>query len=932
MTTYVAVDVETTGLDPAGDAIIEIAAIAFRGDEIVEEWSSLVDPGRDIPPFITQLTGITQAMLKKAPSLQTLRSQVRRLLGERVVVGHNVAFDMGFLEAAGLGLGQHRLDTITLASILLPAAGRYSLDALSQYLQLPNPRGYQDHRALGDARRTVDLFLALYQRAAALDFHLLSEIVAAGRQLGWPETVFFDDALRQAGREAFGKPGRINQLFNPPKLEGHTLNPRDDLEQIDVQMIGRMLRPGGNFSRAFPAYEYRPQQVQMVTAVAQSFNDSQHLIVEAGTGTGKSVGYLLPAAFWATQNERRVVVSTATINLQDQLIHKDIPALTRLLPFEIRATVLKGKRNYLCTRLFQEMRHRGPANADEIALFARILVWLPTSKTGDANEISLRTNGERLAWDRLSAENEGCKRDVCTEAQCPMHIARRQAELSHILIVNHALLLADVSVENRLLPSFKELVIDEAHHLEAAITDALSFRADKRFIEALLDELAKPRAGLIADLQNQAQTQLPAPISRLIEGQINQLRGVSQQTSGRVEEFFTTLDFYLQDRLNPRSQFAEQIRLLPAGRDEPAWSQVVRAWNNLDSHFEALGDGLGRLVGGLEDILESYGLENGDDLMLALSSLARTLEETRRNLNFLITEPQTGQIYWLESFKGRISLHSAPLHVGPLVEKHIFEDKDAVILTSATLRTAGRDGYGDVSFAYLRERLHASNSGELAVGSPFDYKQNTLLYLVSDMPEPNQPGYQRYVEEAIVAVAKTLGGRTMVLFTAYGQLSATGRAIANDLAEAGITLLAQNEGGSRQQLLEQFKTTPAVLLGTKSFWEGVDVPGKALQAVIIAKLPFDVPSDPIFAARSETFGDPFFDYSIPEAVLRFRQGFGRLIRRHDDEGVVVILDKRVMTKRYGQSFLESLPECTVIRQRHGRLAELITRWFNRERN
>lgn len=932
MTTYVAVDVETTGLDPAGDAIIEIAAIAFRGDEIVEEWSSLVDPGRDIPPFITQLTGITQAMLKKAPSLQTLRSQVRRLLGERVVVGHNVAFDMGFLEAAGLGLGQHRLDTITLASILLPAAGRYSLDALSQYLQLPNPRGYQDHRALGDARRTVDLFLALYQRAAALDFHLLSEIVAAGRQLGWPETVFFDDALRQAGREAFGKPGRVNQLFNPPKLEGHTLNPRDDLEQIDVQMIGRMLRPGGNFSRAFPAYEYRPQQVQMVTAVAQSFNDSQHLIVEAGTGTGKSVGYLLPAAFWANANERRVVVSTATINLQDQLIHKDIPALTRLLPFEIRATVLKGKRNYLCTRLFQEMRHRGPANADEIALFARILVWLPTSKTGDANEISLRTNGERLAWDRLSAENEGCKRDVCAEAQCPMHIARRQAELSHILIVNHALLLADVSVENRLLPPFKELVIDEAHHLEAAITDALSFRADKRFIEALLDELAKPRAGLIADLQNQAQNQLPAPISRLIEGQINQLRGVSQQTSGRVEEFFTTVDFYLQDRLNPRSQFAEQIRLLPAGRDEPAWSQVVRAWNNLDSHFEALGDGLGRLVGGLEDVLESYGLEDGDDLVLALSSLTRTLEETRRNLNFMIAEPQTGQIYWLEAFKGRISLHSAPLHVGPLVEKHIFEDKDTVILTSATLRTAGRDGYGDVSFAYLRERLHAGNSGELAVGSPFDYKQNTLLYLVSDMPEPNQPGYQRYVEEAIVAVAKTLGGRTMVLFTAYGQLSATGRAISNDLAEAGITLLAQNEGGSRQQLLEQFKTTPSVLLGTKSFWEGVDVPGKALQAVIIAKLPFDVPSDPIFAARSETFGDPFFDYSIPEAVLRFRQGFGRLIRRHDDEGVVVILDKRVMTKRYGQSFLESLPECTVIRQRHGRLAELITRWFNRERN
>jgi DNA polymerase-3 subunit epsilon/ATP-dependent DNA helicase DinG len=229
--------------------------------------------------------------------------------------------------------------------------------------------------------------------------------------------------------------------------------------------------------------------------------------------------------------------------------------------------------------------------------------------------------------------------------------------------------------------------------------------------------------------------------------------------------------------------------------------------------------------------------------------------------------------------------------------------------------------------------LQADSASELAVGSPFDYENSTLLYLSSDIPEPNQPGYQQYVEEAVISLAKALGGRTMVLFTSYSQLKETLTAVEGPLAAAGIATLAQTQGASRQRLLAQFKEpdSHAVLLGTRSFWEGVDVPGPALQAVVIVKLPFDVPSDPVFAARSETFDSPFFEYSIPEAVLRFRQGFGRLIRRIDDEGVVVILDKRVLTKRYGQLFVEALPGCTVLRQRNNRVGEIALRWLNRDK-
>jgi DNA polymerase-3 subunit epsilon/ATP-dependent DNA helicase DinG len=290
-------------------------------------------------------------------------------------------------------------------------------------------------------------------------------------------------------------------------------------------------------------------------------------------------------------------------------------------------------------------------------------------------------------------------------------------------------------------------------------------------------------------------------------------------------------------------------------------------------------------------------------------------------------------IYWAEVFKDRISLHAAPLHVGPLVEEHIFEKLETVILTSATMRTAGAGNWNEATFDYIRGRLHAFETTEMSVGSPFDYENAVLLYLASDMPEPNQPGYQRYLEDAIIDVATALGGRTMVLFTAYSQLNQTAKAIEHALADQDIVTLAQGGNLSRQQLLEQFKQTDsrAVLLGTRSFWEGVDVPGDALQCVIIAKLPFDVPSDPVFAARSETFDNAFFEYSVPEAVLRFRQGFGRLVRRGSDEGVVAILDKRVLSKRYGKMFLDALPPCMVLRQRTDRLGELTLRWLNRER-
>lgn len=935
-TTYVAVDVETTGLDPERDAIIEVGIIVFRDQDILEEFSSLVNPGRDIPAEITRLTGITQAMVDDAPFMYSLRSRLRPLLGNHVLVGHNVDFDLGFLNAERLAIGNRRLDTVTLASILVPEAGRYGLDALARHLQLPDADLGQDHRALSDAEQTVELFLALKERALALELEQLDEIVLNGRRIDWPETLFFEEALALKTRDAFtgARRPRGAPLFDPPKLDGRIPVPAEKVKPLDTAILVNMLQPGGNFSRAFTGFEHRPQQVQMLQAVSEAFNRGKHLLVEAGTGTGKSIAYLLPAAFWAYENGRRVVISTNTINLQDQLVNKDIPDMQKALPFTLRAAVRKGRSNYLCTRLFQQLRHNGPRDADEMVMLARILLWLPHTQTGDVAELVVRTPGERLVWQRLNGDNAVCTMEHCAAANCPLHLARRRAELAHIVIVNHALLLSDVANGGHILPEFKDLIIDEGHHLETAVTEGLSFRADKRMLEAILDEVVKPRSGLLADAQTAVSANTPPAISAQFTAMADAIRREGQLAVIRVDEFFETLAFFFQDQVNPRAQFPEQIRLLPAVRAQPNYDEVEMSWDNLSKQLKAIAKGFASLAEGMAELNTLHDIAEGEDVRLMLQNNATSLEEIRQNLQDIIANPNSDTIYWVELFKERISLHAAPLHVGPLVEQHIFNAKETVIITSATMRTAGPDTRDEPGFGYLKERLHATHAEELAVGSPFDYKNKTLLFLASDIPEPNQPGYQQAVEKAIINLAIALGGRTMVLFTAYGQLQQTTRAVEGPLNDAGITTLAQISGASRQQLLEQFKRpdSRAVLLGTRSFWEGVDVPGTALQAVVIVKLPFDVPSDPIFAARSETFDNSFFAYSIPEAVLRFRQGFGRLIRRQDDEGIVAILDKRVLTKRYGRLFLEALPECMVLRQRTERLGELAQRWLNRQRN
>ncbi len=930
MTIIVSLDIETTGLDENREAIIEIAAVKFNGRRIEDEFSTLINPGKPIPDFITGLTGIDNAMVRQAPRLRDIAHELTAFVGDAPILGHNVKFDIGFLRRAGLFEFQQTLDTYELASVLMPTASRYNLGSLGQQLNIPLPA---THRALDDARVTQAAYVRLFEMASELPVETLTEIVQLGDFVDWDAGWVFQQALqirskqgpqaRRVKTASFSGP-----IFDSAKRESSTpIQKTEEPTPIDPEEIASVLEYGGPFSKYFESYEHRPEQVEMLKAVANALSTGNHLIVEAGTGVGKSFAYLVPAAYFATQNNTRIVVSTNTINLQDQLIKKDLPNLKAALNLDVRTAVMKGRSNYLCPRRLDFMRSHGPKDATEMRVLAKILVWMIENTSGDRNEINLTGPTERDAWMRLSAEDDNCTTETCMGRMggtCPFQRAKQAAQSSHILVVNHALLLSDVASGSKVLPEYDYVIVDEAHHMESAITGALSFRLTQNDIERMMKELGGSSAGLLGRILTDLHNSLRPSDFGLLQQKIKHATDQAFRVEQLARQFFNVLSDFIaiQREGQPQSNYSWQMRIQPATRTLPGWDAVEDMWGQT-------GETLALLVKSLEELyknlgeLAAEGHDSVEDIMGNMSSVIRRMTEAEAAASGLMHKPSNELIYWVEvNPRGeRLSLNAAPLRVGPLVQKHLWYEKASVIMASATMTTHGE-------FQYIRNTLSAEDVDTVALGSPFDYESSTLLYVANDIPEPNVHGYQQVLDKTIIATAKATGGRMLVLFTSYAALKKTAQAITGPLAREDIFVYEQGEGASPNALLESFKSTErAVLLGTRSFWEGVDVPGDSLSVVLITKLPFDVPSDPIIAARSELYEDSFHEYYLPESILKFRQGFGRLIRTASDRGIVAILDRRVLTKQYGRLFLESLPPCTARQGVAAGLAKMAGQWL-----
>ena len=917
--TYVALDLETTGLDSDQDAITEIGAVKFQGQRAIETFQSLVNPYREIPEAIQRLTGIAQSSVDRARPFGAIVGELRDFIGSLPVVGHNISFDLKFLSRHGLQLNNESYDTWDLASILLPYTTDYSLSGLVAELGTGHT---QPHRALSDAQATHQLFVALLERARALDPTIAGYIRQLAGRARWPVGRLFEEPPPSDGppTSRLGLTGLDNEALSKRLTRpGRAAKASKDRSPLDEEELATYLAPGGLFARAFPGFEHRPQQVEMLRAAVRALNGDDNLIAEAGTGVGKSLAYLLPAVLYSLRHGRRVIVSTNTINLQEQLLQKDIPALVSVLEGEgiiptgeFRAVPLKGRANYLCLRRWNHLAKADSLSGDDTRLLSKTLIWLGDTSTADRGEINL-SGRDAANWNRISAGEKGQCPGTRGEGLCFLRAARDRADGAHMIVVNHALLMSDLALGGGLLPEYDHLIIDEAHHLEEEATRQLGFQVSQKHLDETLDALGRllVEARLLfrgltrSSIQTQQGEELLEQTERHWLGRV---REVWDRLWGAAEVFLG----HNEEGGGERSQ----LLITRSTRAQPGWSGVEIAWENVDVN---LTDGIRQMdqLHRTLDTLPSTDADQPDGLGTEISAWQEGVEELQERLKALVAAPPSakGSINWMDRVpEGRgdssgrsysTVLHSAPLNVGSELDARLYSRKASLILTSATLSTQG-------NFDYIRERIGLGESGELLVASPFDYTRAALLLIPEDMPMPDAWGYQQAMEKVIVDLVKDLKGRTLVLFTSHAALKSAAQAVRGPLEEDGIRVHAQGIDGSPRQVLQRFSKDPrSMILGTSSFWEGVDLSGGILKALVLARLPFHVPSDPIFAARSTEYEDSFHQYALPQAVLRFRQGIGRLIRSSQDRGAILVLDKRIIARSYGKSFLDSIPPCTV---------------------
>lgn len=708
---------------------------------------------------------------------------------------------------------------------------------------------------------------------------------------------------------------------------------------IDKERVLNTLRPGGALSLLLKRYECREEQLRMLSDVIDAYQEHHIALIEAGTGIGKSMAYLLPAILWRQISGERTIVSTKTINLQEQLLNKDIPLAAKVLGTQIKAVLVKGMSNYVCLRKVQDAsKEKGALDNKEREELEQIEKWCGSTRDGSLSDLSFSPSYS--SWERVRAESDTCTHKRCPFFQeCHFFNARNEAEDAHLLIVNHSMLFADLSVipneeeaePSGILPIYRRVILDEAHHLEDAATEFFANRVSQSYLEKLLGKLGSEKQGRLPLLlkkllynNKEDGKKETAHIHTLL---LIELPAMRRELLQRVAEAFDALFRFVMlaeneqmedETANPQHR-ERKLRILPKHTSKLEWG------NTISPAIQTLGAACRTYVQTVAQVEKEISAfdnkeikEQTETLRQEIRAYTGRMSEAVAHLEEMFCKPlNPTKVLWLETkqFKGyfNVECFHAELDISNQLVKSLFSRFPTTVLCSATLTTNNNFSFIRERLGLVQEALPKKNLRESIFLSPFNYEKQALMLMPNDMPEPSSALFCQAACDRILQCLYSSRGGAFVLFTSYAMLSACHDILAPQLEIQRFTALKQGEL-NRKELLEKFKHSErGVLFGTDSFWEGVDVVGDALRLVILVKLPFKVPSEPIIQARTEAIrergGNPFYEYSLPNALVKFKQGFGRLIRNNKDRGCIVCLDPRIITKRYGKSFLASLPNC-----------------------
>lgn len=717
---------------------------------------------------------------------------------------------------------------------------------------------------------------------------------------------------------------------------------REQQLRLDPDAVLKVLDADGPLSSSLKGFEARQEQKDMMGNILEAYNGSHIALIEAGTGTGKSLAYLIPAMLWAIQTKERTVISTNTITLQEQLLQKDIPLVAKALNLDIKAVLAKGMQNYLCMRklddALQETLLLSPQETEELQ---KIDAW--NGSTRDGSRSSLPFSASPATWEKVAAESDTCNRNSCPYfQQCHFFKARRQASEAQILIVNHHLLFADLvfrdndpNKEAGILPSYNRIILDEAHNVEDVATDYFASRTSQMDIIRLLARLTSEKGGKVhgklplikEKLLNSYRNELPKEASSILSRLTVDLPGMRRDVLQLMHEMFSSFFEFThlmkaKNNNNPTDEDAQgenKLRILPPHPAHQFWKErLTPSTKLLIESFKRYIQALTALEADLRQLNNPKLDEQVKGILFEIGALSMRLQGSCNLLdNFISDQLPPNKVRWIElqTFKMMVntSLVNAELEIDKRLAEFLFNKMATVVLCSATLTTNKQFNFIRSRLGLTQELLKNRPVKEHIYDSPFDFVKQTLLAIPTDLPNPSDSEFTQAASEKIWQALQASRGNAFVLFTSYSMLKTCYDVLEKRLKEGRFHPLKQGDS-DRIFLLNKFKTTDrSVLFGTDSFWEGVDVVGEALRCVIIVKLPFKVPSDPIIQARSEAIaargGDPFMEYSLPQAIVKFKQGFGRLIRNRRDRGCIVCLDTRLITKQYGRLFLRSLPEC-----------------------